>query len=245
MNLILLTEKDLATGLAPEDPRAVHLLTTVGVKSGGHFHVGLKNSRRGLATVTATRPRLTFTVSFESDVQPRLPLTVIVGLCRPQTAKKVLHDLASVGVDKIIFFDTEKGDAGYATSSLWKDGEWEVHLIKGAEQACSSLIPNLERVPTLTEALLGIGTDDWKIALDPYEATQALGEAAPISSRAVLAIGPERGWSGSERDLLRKNNFTLCHLGDRILRVESAALAGSMLALSQLKVWAKHRPLVP
>jgi RsmE family RNA methyltransferase len=245
VNLVLLTEKELAEGLGLDDARAVHLLETVGLKVGATFHIGIKNARRGIATITATHPKLTFTVTFEDGVQKRIPLTVIVGLPRPQTAKKVLHDLASVGAEKIIFFDTEKGDAGYATSSLWRDAEWEEHVTKGAEQACSALIPEVARHDSLEGALTHIKTGGWRIALDPYEASQALGGAAPTATYAVLAIGPERGWSAAERTLLLKNNFVLCHLGDRILRVESAALAGSMIMLSQLKVWGKHRPLAP
>jgi len=245
VNLVLLTEKELSEGLTLADVRAVHLLGTVGLKVGDSFYVGIKNARRGLATIQAAQPRLMFRVQFEDVVQKRIPITVIVGLPRPQTAKKVLHDLASVGADKIIFFDTEKGDAGYATSSLWKDGEWIEHIIKGAEQACSALIPEVARCATLTTALANIETSSWKVALDPYEATHALGESAPTANSAVLAIGPERGWSAAERTLLLKNNFVLCHLGDRILRVESAALAGSMIMLSQLKIWEKHRPLAP
>jgi 16S rRNA (uracil1498-N3)-methyltransferase len=245
VNLVLLTEKELVDGLALEDSRTIHLLHTVGLKVGASFHVGIKNGRRGLAIITAIQPKLMFSVKFEDGVQKRFPLTVIVGLPRPQTAKKVLHDLASVGIHKIIFFDTEKGDAGYATSSLWKDGEWAEHVDKGAEQACSAQVPEVIRCATLTEALASIDAGNWKVALDPYEASQALGDGAPSATRAVLAIGPERGWSAAERALLLKNSFTLCHLGDHILRVESAALAGSMIVLSQLKVWEKHRPLAP
>ena len=243
VNLVLLTEKELADGLGLDDARAVHLLETVGLKVGATFHIGIKNAKRGIATVTALHPKLVFSVKLEAEIQKRIPLAVIVGLPRPQTAKKVLHDLASIGADEIIFFDTEKSDAGYATSSLWKGSEWTEHIEKGAEQACSALIPKVERCASLAEALGKLRGDNWRIALDPYEASQALGEAVPNSTRAVLAIGPERGWSAAERALLLKNHFLLCHLGDRILRVESAALAGGMIMLSQLKVWEKHRSI--
>ena len=48
----------------------------------------------------------------------------------------------------------------------------------------------------------------------------------------TLALGPERGWSASERNLLRAQDFTLVHLGPRVLRVETAAVAGVTLARS-------------
>ena len=242
MNLVLITPDEAATGLASADARARHLRETVGLGVGGSFHVGVENGLRGLATITALVPKLTFTVAWEKSPQTRLPLTVLVGLPRPQTAKKVLHDLASLGAARIIFFEAAKGDPGYLTSSLWKDGEWREHVLKGTEQACSTLVPEVARVPSLAEAVALVDVAAWKLALDPYEATGAPELSSPAKS-AVLAIGPERGFAESERATLRQAGFTFAHLGDRILRVEAAALVGGALMLAQLRAWEKHRPV--
>ncbi len=237
---MLITAEEAATGLESDDARARHLRETVGLAVGGTFHVGIENGLRGLATIAALAPKLTFTVAWEKSPQPRLPLTVLVGLPRPQTAKKVLHDLASLGAARILFFESEKGDPGYLTSSLWKDGEWREHVLKGAEQACSTLVPEVRRVGSLAEAIALVDASAWKLALDPYEATGAPEISAPAQS-AVLVIGPERGFGDGERRALRVAGFTFAHLGDRILRVEAAALVGGALMLAQLRAWEKHR----
>lgn len=239
---MLITAEEAVAGLAPEDARARHLRETVGLAVGGTFHVGVENGRRGIATVTALAPRLTFAVAWEKTAQARLPLTVLVGLPRPQTAKKVLHDLASLGAARLVFFESEKGDPGYLTSSLWKDGEWREHVLKGTEQACSTLVPEVARVGSLAEALRLADPSAWKLALDPYEASGAPELAAPATA-AVLAIGPERGFGDGERRALRAAGFGFAHLGDRILRVEAAALVGGALMLAQLRAWEKHRPV--
>jgi len=244
VNLVLITEPEVSAGLPLADARSTHLLGTVGLRVGQTFHVGLAGGLRGLATVTALTPALRFNVVWEKSVQARLPLTVLIGLPRPQTAKKVLHDLASLGAARLIFFEADKGDPGYVASSLWKDGEYLEHLRKGTEQACSTLVPTVDRVASLAAALALVSGDDWKVALDPYEATGALGEAAPASARAgILAVGPERGWSDKERALLRAQGFALQHLGDRILRVEAACLVGGALLLAHLRAWQAHRAL--
>lgn len=244
MNLVLLTAAEARDGLPLTDLRASHLLKTVGVSIGQTFHLGLAQGLRGLATVTALAPRLTFSIAWEKTVQARLPLTVLIGLPRPQTAKKVLHDLASLGAARLIFFTADKGDPGYLASSLWKDGEYIEHLTKGTEQACSTLVPELQRVAALTEALALVNTHDWKVALDPYEATGPLGFAThPNATAGALAVGPERGWSDKERTLLRTHGFMLQHLGDRILRVEAACLVGGALMLAQLPGWQPHQAL--
>ena len=242
MNLVLITADEAEAGLAPDDPRARHLRETVGLATGGTFHVGIENGLRGIATIRALAPKLTFTVVWEESAQARLPLTVLVGLPRPQTAKKVLHDLASLGAARIVFFEAAKGDPGYLTSSLWKDDEWREHVIKGTEQACSTLVPEVTRVPSLLAALALVDTAAWKLALDPYEATGTPEIPAPANS-AVLAIGPERGFADEERATLRQAGFAFAHLGDRILRVEAAALVGGALMLAQLRAWTKHRPV--
>lgn len=239
---MLITAAEAESGFAPDDARARHLRDTVGLAAGGTFHVGVEGGLRGIATIVALAPRLTFSVAWEKSAQARLPLTVIVGLPRPQTAKKVLHDLASLGAARIIFFESEKGDPGYLTSSLWKDGEWREHVLKGTEQACSALVPEVTRVSSLAEAVALVDAAAWKLALDPYEATGAPELSAPAKG-AVLAIGPERGFAAGERATLRQAGFAFAHLGDRILRVEAAALVGGALMLAQLRAWEKHRPL--
>ena len=242
VNLVLITAEEAKSGLPPDDPRACHLRETVGLTTGGCFHVGIENGLRGIATITALTPQLTYSVAWEKSPQARLPLTVLVGLPRPQTAKKVLHDLASLGAARIVFFESEKGDPGYLTSSLWKDDGWREHVLKGTEQACSTLVPEVTRVASLTEAIALADATAWKLALDPYEATGAPELAAPAKA-AVLAIGPERGFGDDERVALRKAGFAFAHLGDRILRVEAAALVGGALMLAQLRAWEKHRPV--
>ena len=115
-------------------------------------------------------------------------------------------------------------------------------MLKGTEQACSTLVPEVARVGSLAEALRLADPSAWKLALDPYEASGAPELAAPATA-AVLAIGPERGFGDGERRALRAAGFGFAHLGDRILRVEAAALVGGALMLAQLRAWEKHRPV--
>ena len=64
------------------------------------------------------------------------------------------------------------------------------------------------------------------LALDIYEAAECISTFKQKEDEpAHLAIGPERGWSHQERDCLRVNGFSLCHMGQRVLRVETAVVA--------------------
>ena len=244
MNLVLISKEESILGIPIEDARAVHLTQTVGLHLNKTFFVGVKNAFRGLATIKEINQRIIFTVEWEKEKQPRLPLELLVGLPRPQTAKKILYDAASLGIYKIIFFVSEKGDPGYLSSSLWKNNEWEDSLLRGAEQACSCLIPEIIQSHSLEDGLKLITPGGWRVSLDPYTAKSPLVLNNGNYLSGSLAIGSERGWSDAERTLLKNNHFISHHLGDRILRVEAACLAGSALMLSQLNAWRAHRPLL-
>lgn len=241
---MLLTKDEVKQGILPSDPRARHLLKTLHANIGTRLHVGILGERRGMGTILTTEPRLTFGIQWEPEPQAVLPLDVLVGLPRPQSARKVLHDLASLGARRITFFKPAKGDPAYATSTLWSSNEWKELLEKGAEQACSVLIPRVDHAHSLEAALANCTPGGWRIALDPYETEGPQEATFAKTSHAVLAIGPERGWDKSERDLLRPAGFLFRHLGDRILRVETACVMGSGLLLAGLRAWRAHRPLV-
>ncbi len=69
-----------------------------------------------------------------------------------------------------------------------------------------------------------------RLALDLYEATAPLsGVRIEQTTETILAVGPEGGWAPAERDLLRTHGFRLLHLGERVLRTETACVAGVSL----------------
>ena len=244
MNLVLINKKESIDGIPIEDPRAIHLTQTVGLQAGKTFFVGIKNGFRGLATIQEINQRLIFTVEWEKEQQARLPLELIVGLPRPQTAKKILYDAASLGINKIIFFVSEKGDPGYLSSSLWKNNEWEDFVLRGSEQACSCQVPEVIHVSSIKEGIKLLHPKSWRVCLDPYTAKEPLKTNVVKFSFGTLAIGPERGWSDDERSILENHEFFFYHLGDRILRVETACTAGSILMLSELNAWQPYRSLI-
>ena len=43
--------------------------------------------------------------------------------------------------------------------------------------------------------------------------------------RAILAVGPEGGWVDYEVQKFREQGFTECSIGERILKVDTAAIA--------------------
>lgn len=225
MNLILFEPAELAAPLARTDRRAAHLLNVLRRSAGDTFDAGLVNGPRGQGTLVAVGPD-SLILNFTWGPAPPAPepVTLLLGLPRPQTARDILREATALGVGALHFFRADKSEAGYERSSLWTSGEWRRQLVAGAEQAFDTRLPAVTHGQTLAEVLATLPAAATRLALDNYESPQALSAVTPAAP-VVLALGPERGWSAAERDRLRANQFTFVHLGPRVLRTETAVIA--------------------
>jgi 16S rRNA (uracil1498-N3)-methyltransferase len=231
LNLILFKTGETAGPLSRRDPRATHILEILRLKPGGSFDAGLIDGPKGkgrLLSITGETLLLDF--SWGEPPPPLSPIHLVMGLPRPQTARDILRDLTSLGIEAMHFVRTEKGEASYASSSLWKSAEWQQCLVKGAAQAFCTRLPAVSSDRPLAEVLAELAPNSVRIALDNYEAAIPLSRWALDGSKPiVLAIGAERGWSGAERALLKREGFVLADLGARVLRAETACVAAVAL----------------
>jgi RsmE family RNA methyltransferase len=234
VNIILFAPDEVARPLAIDDPRARHVLEVLRRRQGDSFDAGIIDGPRGRATLTRIEEGALI-LDFEwAEASPPLePITLIVGMPRPQTARKVLEDATSLGVSAIHFVTTESTDRGYTTSKVWTTDEWRRHVIAGAQQAFTTRLPVVTHGGSLKAGVEALGEAECRFALDNYEATSGLGDAE-VFSPIVLAVGPERGWSDRERQLLRSRGFHLVHLGARVLRVETACVAAISVVRAKL-----------
>jgi RsmE family RNA methyltransferase len=225
LNIILFESGELGAALPASDPRAIHLVRVLRRGPGDRFDAGVVNGPRGKGTVIlAGSEGLTFAFEPGETPPPLDPIHLVVALPRPQTARKILTGAAALGVASIRFFRSEKGEPGYASSTLWRGPEWRRLLLDGTAQAFDTRLPEVAHFLDLSGAIGALPAGCRSMALDNYEAPARLRPAADLSAVA-LAFGPERGWSAGERGLLRSAGFSLVHLGPRVLRTETAVVA--------------------
>lgn len=237
MNIILFYPSEVELPLPRSDPRARHLLDVLHRRPGDQFDAGLIDGPRGKGTLVAIHEEtLTFSFTWSQQPPPLVPLNLIIGLPRPQTARDILREATALGVASLHFVRTEKGEPGYATSSLWKTDAWRQCLVTGAAQAFCTRLPRVTCGESLATALTGRPAGEVRLALDNYEAPTALSAChLPLDGKSVtLALGSERGWSAAERGLLRENGFIFAHLGERVLRTETACIVAVALLRTKL-----------
>lgn len=240
MNLILFDSPFETKRLEANDPRAQHIFKVLRARVGTKVFVGFVNGARARAEVTLVEADGAISLNvIGSEPAPRpLPIRLLLGLPRPHTAKRILFEAASMGVHELHFFEAERGEPSYAQSSLWTTDEWKDRLRLGTEQSFGTHVPEVGMHTDLQSAISFLHGEGAHIALDNYEAAGSLSQMLPGSAQsAVIALGPERGWSPNERDTFRKNGWKLAHLGAHVLRLETACSAAVAAVSASLDYW--------
>lgn len=252
MNICLFSPEEILNPLDIQDERAQHILKILHKKEGESFSAGIIGGQAGTAVIkkisveekkssdgkkTFKGGKIYFEFAPESDGKKLYPLKMIIGFPRPIQLKRLLRDMASLGVQEVHLTGTELGEKSYLKSDLATKGEAEKFLLDGSIQAGSTQVPKLFIHQTLKNCLEQIDLEGKLFALDNIEPSQSLScTLKEKPQKAIAAIGSERGWTNSERQLFKQNGFELLSMGKRILRTETASTVAASLILDSMGV---------
>lgn len=243
MNICLFTQEEYEAGCLPiNDERAQHIVKILHKQKGDYFDAGLIGGMAGTALITAISEQDGIHFSFcpQTDGKALFPLTMIIGFPRPIQLKRLLRDMAGLGVRAVHLTGTELGEKSYMQSTLVERGAAYKMLLDGTMQAKSTHIPELHVHHNLTECLDSLQmAGSFCAALDNVRPQSSLARYIANypqikNSFAYAAIGSERGWTDKERALLTDCGFTLCSMGKRVLRTESAATVAAAVILNSM-----------
>ena len=262
MNIVLFEEVELVSPLPLCDPRVKHIQKILHKGVGDSFDAGIVNGAAGTAEILSVSPQgLEFRFVANGDGKPLHPVTMIIGFPRPIQLKRLLRDIASLGVSQVHLCGTELGEKSYLKATLSQPEELHAMLKDGSIQAKSTHVPQVfvhQNVASCLDFVAGntsiqvagndsirvAGNTSIRVALDNIEPTASL--QGFLSSQfsadeaktagVVAAIGSERGWTANERNLFRERGFTLCGMGERVLRTETAATTAVAIILSNMEI---------
>lgn len=239
MNICLFTSQEINSPLLLSDERATHLIKILHKKEGDTFTAGVIGEKAGIATITKIdSEKIYFSFEATSNGKPLNPVKMIIGFPRPIQLKRLLRDIAALGICEVHLTGTELGEKSYMKSTLVEKGNAYKMLLDGTIQAGSTHVPELFLHQTLKECLNFLEADNsssLKIALDNINPTDSLNNVLKNKkndniSSVVAAIGSERGWTDKERNLLESFGYIRSGMGERIMRTETAAtVAGALI----------------
>jgi RsmE family RNA methyltransferase len=241
MNIVRLEPGEIGAPLGRGDRRYVHITKVLRKRAGDTLAAGCSDGTLGEARIeTLGSEGIVLSYRAGSPAPALRPLRLLMGFPRPIQAGRILKDLTSLGVAEIWFALSELGEKSYAESTFFRDGEYGSHLIEGAEQSGNPRIPEIRSFWSLRRAcdeldtLQGASSGGDRLMFHPDSSLPKIAGLSTLAPPVTIAIGSERGWSASELDFLVERGFAACHLGDRILKTETAAIASAVLVLSRL-----------
>ena len=237
MNRILFEKGEVVDGRATfSDVRAEHVLNVLHGVAGQTLKTGELDGLVGTSVIERVDGNaVTVRCTHETpSLQPWLDL--VLAPPRPRAMKRLLPQLASLGVRRIVLVGAEKVEKAFWGAQLLKEEVYRPLLIDGLQQAGTSILPTIETFKSFrhfVERKLDAHFEgqDVRIVAHPYGARgaravpTATSAAAPVSQIPVLAVGPEGGWTDDEVERLEAKGFARMSLGPRILRTDTALIA--------------------
>lgn len=235
MNIILFDQVPEDGCIPVSDFRGEHIVKVLHLVPGDQFLLGELQGRRGKATVVSVTPeRVVFEWEPQEDAAALHPVTLLVAQVRPICMKRILREAVSLGVREIIVTGADTAERSYQDAKLWSTGEYRKYLLDGAMQSGYTGISELRFASRVENLKEDFSKMDNLVLLDNVLEGSSLADFSYAGGSVLLAVGPERGWSARERQVLVDSGFSSYSLGKRVLRTETACSAGTAVLLGRM-----------
>ena len=229
MNRILLEPSEIVKGVATfGGDRAEHVLNVLHGEVGQVLKTGEIDGLIGTSVIREIRPEGPEIVvdCAHRDESLRPWVNLVLAPPRPRAMKRLLPQLATLGVGKIVLVGAKKVEKDFWGATLLKPENYRPLLIDGLMQAGTSILPTIELRRNfrkfIREELDQMLPSPKRIVAHPYERVEKVEGGGET---LTLAIGPEGGWTDEEVALLEEHGFSRYSLGSRILRTDTATIA--------------------
>jgi RsmE family RNA methyltransferase len=243
MNLILLDPAEVRSDgtVVLADRRAAHVTTVLRAAPGERLKVGLVRGAMGTGEILALRAgEVVLRVVLDRDPPPRAPVDLLLAVPRPKILRRVLQAAASMGIGRLVLLGSYRVEKSYFSSPALAPAALEAELRLGLEQGRDTRPPEVvfRRFfkPFVEDELDATFPGAQRLLADPVTET-GLQSVERRGARAVVAIGPEGGWTRYEAESLAERGFTPFTLGPRVLRVDAAV----PFVAGQVAVWLRTR----
>ncbi len=244
MNLILLERGEVrADGtVALGGRRAAHVITVLRAAPGDRLQVGVLRGAMGTGeVVSAEAGEVVLRVSLDRDPPPRAPVDLLLAVPRPKILRRVLQAAASIGVGRLVLLGSYRVEKSYFASPALEPAAIEAELRLGLEKGRDTRPPEVTFrrffKPFVEDELdATFAGAPARLLADPATDTP-LEDVPRRGARAVIAIGPEGGWTRYEAASLAARGFAPFTLGPRVLRVDAAV----PFVAGQVALWLRAR----
>jgi len=212
---------------------ADHLVRVLRARVGQEFDIAVGSSvRRGRISRVAP-DRVEFELGEEVVGVANADVTLLLAIFKFDRMEWAIEKCTELGVARIVPAVTRRTDEHLASAAAKRVERWRRIAMQAAEQSRRTAPPEIAAPSKLQEAVnLSAGL---RIVLSEVETQIQLRDVlGDGQGDVILAIGPEGGWAADELQLFQKTGWVSASLGATILRAETAAIAATAIAVSEL-----------
>jgi 16S rRNA (uracil1498-N3)-methyltransferase len=212
------------------DDAAHHAVRVLRLKVGDSMEIfdGEGRARRGVLIAISSKHAVMGEL-VDSSVERESPLHIVLAQAMPSGDKLdwVIQKATELGVNEIQPLSSTRSVVKLSAERAAKRSEhWLQVAIAACEQCGRNNLPVIHPLQELTVWLEKTPADaDGRFILLPQGAS-SLHAQSPPTDKAVLLIGAEGGFTEAESDLALQHNYTPIRMGKRVMRTETASIAG-------------------
>ncbi len=225
--------------------QALHLARVLRAEPGQVFDV-LANGFLRQAEVTSVSEReVVFALGEELETDAALPVHLLLAVIKFDHYEWGLEKATELGAARLTPVLARRTDKHLAQAAGKRVERWRRIVREAAQQARRSDLPEVDD-PQSLKAALALVEAPQRVLLAETEQENTLaavlqsqqqpdGPDAERNRALALAIGPEGGWAPEEIAFFLAQGWRPATLGPRILRAETAALAGLAICSTLLE----------
>jgi 16S rRNA (uracil1498-N3)-methyltransferase len=246
------------TAILPvDDIRAKHIVKHLHKQSGDRVLVGVEGGKKHHALVTFLPQGVQLTLCNDEDLRNNhhSRVTLLLAMPFPMRLKYLWPVVASMGVDRVIVIRGCLSNPDFCKTRVLQPESYLPLLREGMSQGGHVHLPSVdmnvnenvsdesldkllaeEPCATNIKILLDCG-DETSVPPTVREVIQNHQKHQTLSQQfsAMIAIGPERGWTEGEAHMFQRAGFQPASMGPPILRVDTAVVAAISLTQAALQ----------
>jgi 16S rRNA (uracil1498-N3)-methyltransferase len=215
--------------------QAVHLARVLRAQPGQIFDVVADGFLHRAEVVSVNEAAVVFTLHEELEAEASLPVHLLMAVFKFDHMEWGIEKATELGAARITPVLARRTEKHLAQAAAKRVERWRRIVMEASKQSRRTDVPVVDD-PMMLKAALGNVTSETKLLLAETEQENTLRVALQGEvSRVALAIGPEGGWTPEEMTLFSESGWRHVTLGPRILRAETAAIAGLAVCAAMLQ----------
>jgi 16S rRNA (uracil1498-N3)-methyltransferase len=177
--------------------------------------------------VSVARDRVEFALVEELPTyQPAVDVTLLLAVVKFDAFEWAIEKATELGVSTIVPLAAARSEKALLAAAAKRSERWKKILAGASQQSRRMNVPSLE--PAIRpEQCFARYKEGLKLLLSEKQGAPALREILEgrKAVKAMIAIGPEGGWTDKELESADQTGFKQVSLGSLILRTETAVVA--------------------